>query len=620
MKKLHSLNAVLLTAVLSACTSGGPTPAIVIKAIELSAASANLTVDQSATLTAVARDAQGKTVPNTDFAWTSSAPTVASVAGGVVKGLSAGHTQITASANGVTSAPAEIDVTQTGPQPSGRFELSLSADRLPVITGKSTSLTVNVIRKPGFAGAVTVGLSGLPAGATSSAVTIPEGQTSAAITVGAASNAAHSLPTAVILKGTATGTGDVSRTITVTVRGPAGSLDTTFGAGGIARNPVGKAADYGYAAALQADGKLILAGSVYGPQFEDFGIVRFTRDGALDTSFGSGGKVVVDYAGGRDIARAVAVQADGKIVVAGSSASSSDPERFGLLRLNADGTLDTGFGTGGKVTTVFSGSATDRASALLIQPDGKIVAGGQASFSSGTSGVDFALARYLPSGALDTGFGTGGQVTTPISPSGGSDKIAALALQGDRIVAAGGDTFQLARYTASGSLDPSFGTGGRVIQVFAGNNSGATSIAVDAQNRLVVGGHDQMNTAAVRLSRDGVPDPTFGSAGRTVLKLNPRNWNVATSVAVQTDGKVIVGSWVYEGLSSNDNFAVTRLGENGQIDPDFGTGGTTMTRGPAGKRATARAALLQPDDRIPATRIVLAGDSDEDFTLTRYWP
>lgn len=618
MKKRHSLNAVLLTAVLSACTTGGPVPSATIKTIELSAASASLAVGQTTTLTAVARSAQGEIVPGTDFAWKSSSATVASVAGGVVKGLTAGDTQITASANGVTSNAANVTVTNA--QPAGSFDLTLSADKLPVVTGKSVRLTVNLVRKPGFIAAVSVGLTGLPVGATSSAVTIPEGETSATVTVSAAANAAHSLPTPVTLSGTATGSVPVSRPITVTVRGPAGSLDTSFGAGGIAKHPIGAAEDYGYAAALQPDGKLILVGSVYGPHFENFGIARFTRDGALDASFGSGGKVIVDYAKGRDIARAVAVQADGRIVVAGGTVVPGDDERFGLLRLHANGTLDTSFGTGGKLTTAFTGSANDRANALLIQPDGKIVVGGQASFSSAAGGVDFALARYLPSGALDPSFGNGGRVTTPVSASGGSDKIFALALQDDRIVAAGGDTFQVARYTASGALDLTFGTGGKVPKFFPGNNSGATSVVVDAQNRLVVGGHDQMNTAVVRLTRDGAPDPTFGNAGRTVLKLNPSNWNVTTAVAVQADGKVVAGSWVYEGNSSNDNFAVTRLMETGQVDADFGIGGTTITKGPVGKRSTARAALLQPDDRIPATRIVLAGGSDYDFALTRYWP
>ncbi|WP_309571369.1 hypothetical protein, partial [Deinococcus sp.] len=570
------------------------------------------------TLSATARDADGQVVPNAALTWKSSALTVATVAAGVVTGKGAGSAEVTASAGSVTSAPATVTVTEAAPAAS--YTLAVSADRLPVITGPSGSLSVTVTRDAGFTDAVTVALNGLLSGASAPSVTIPAGQASATITVSAAASAPHSQPTAVTLKGTA-GTQSVSKTITVTVRGPAGSLDTTFGAGGISKTPIGQDSDYGYAAAVQPDGKVILVGSVKGPTFEDFGIARFTRDGALDPTFGTGGKVVVDFAGAPDIARAVAVQADGKIVVAGGTNVTGDAERFGLLRLSAGGSLDTTFGTGGKLTTAFTGSGGDRASALLIQPDGKIVAGGQASFfrTSADSGVDFAVARYLPSGALDSSFGTAGQVTTAMSTYGGSDKIFALALQGDRIVAAGGDIFQVARYTAAGVLDTTFGTGGRVNTVFPGS-SGATSVQVDAQQRLVVGGQEQMNTAVVRLTENGALDSSFGSGGKTVLKLNPSNWNVTTGVALQTDGKIVTGNWVYEGNTSNDNFAVTRLNANGQVDAAFGTNGTTITKGAANTRSTARAALLQPDDRIPATRILLAGDSNYDFTLTRYWP
>jgi uncharacterized delta-60 repeat protein len=618
MKRLALINAALISLTLTACGGGASSPAVTIASIELTPSSASLKVGATTTLSATARDAQGQAVPNTTFNWKSSADTVATVTAGVVTGKAVGNAQITASAGGVTSATAGVTVTEATPAAS--FTLSVSADKLPVITGTSATLTVNIARDAGFTDAVTISLTGLPAGASAADMTIPAGQSSVTVTVSAAAGAAHSQPTAVTVKGTA-GTQTVSKTITVTVRGPAGSLDTTFGAGGVSKNPIGQAEDYGYAAALQPDGKLILVGSVKGPNFEDFGIVRFTRDGALDTTFGNGGKVVVDFASAPDIARAVAVQADGKIVVAGGSNVPGDAERFALLRLNQGGTLDTSFGTGGKFTAAFSGSGSDRANALLIQPDGKIVAGGQSSFfrNNADSGVDFAVARYLPSGAPDTSFGTAGQVTTPISTFGGSDKIFGLALQGDRIVAAGGDVFQLARYTAAGVLDSTFGNGGKVEKVFPGSSS-ATSVQVDAQQRLVVGGQDQMNTAVVRLSENGALDSSFGTAGKTVLKLNPSNWNVTTSVAIQNDGKIVTGSWVYEGNTSNDNFAVTRFNENGQLDTAFGTGGTTITRGGANTRSTPRAALLQPDDRIPATRIILAGDSNYDFTLTRYWP
>ncbi len=619
MKRLALINAALISLTLTACGGGGSsTPAVAIASIELSSTTASVQIGGTAALSATARSADGQIIPNATLTWTSSAPTVATVAAGVVTAKAAGRTEVTASAGSVSSAPATVTVTEAAPAAS--YTLAVSADRLPVITGASGDFTVTVTRNAGFTGAVTVALSGLPAGASAASVTIPAGQTSATVTVTAAASAPHSLPTAVTVKGTAD-TQSVSKTLTVTVRGPAGSLDTSFGADGISKTPIGQAEDYGYAAAVQSDGKVILVGSVKGPNFEDFGIARFTRDGALDPTFGADGKVVVDFAGAADIARAVAVQADGKIVVAGGTSVTGDAERFGLLRLNANGSLDSSFGTGGKLTTAFSGSGADRANALLIQPDGKIVAGGQASFfrNSADSGVDFAVARYLPSGAADSSFGTAGQVTTAMSTFGGSDKIFALALQGDRIVAAGGDVFQVARYSAAGVLDSTFGTGGKVNAVFPGS-SGAMAVQVDAQQRLVIGGQEQMNTAVVRLSANGTLDSSFGSGGKTVLKLNPSNWNVTTGVAVQTDGKIVTGSWVYEGNTSNDNFAVTRLNANGQVDTAFGTNGTTVTRSAANTRSTARAALLQPDDRIPATRILLAGDSDYDFVLTRYWP
>ncbi|MDB5045436.1 MAG: hypothetical protein JWQ08_1486 [Deinococcus sp.] len=626
MRKLTLISAVLLTGSLVACTTGGGAPAATIQTIELSPASASVQVGKTVTLSATARDAGGQVIPDTAFTWKSSSETVAKVAGGVVTGMGAGTAGITASANGVTSSAATVTVTQAGPQPGGRFDLSLSGDKLPVVTGTSASLTVNIARKDGFTGAVSLGLSGLPAGASGAAVTIPEGQTSVTVTVSAAATAPHSQPTAVTLTGTATGAAPVTKTLTVTVRGPAGSLDTTFGSGGIAVTPVGAGEDVAYAAALQPDGKLIVVGSsVGGATSDDFAVLRYTRDGALDAAFGTGGKALIDFAGKADTARAVAVQPDGKIVVVGGATNAGNEERFGVARLTASGTLDSAFGTGGKVVTAFAGSSADRAAAVLVQPDGSVVVGGQASFGSSASGVDFALARYTPSGTPDAGFGTGGQLTTAMTAGSAADGVHALALQGDKIVAAGGEgDFKVARYSASGVLDAGFGTGGKVSSVFAGNIAAAHALVIDGQNRLVVAGHSQNDTAVVRLTGTGALDSTFGDGGKKVMALSAENWDAATGLAVQADGKVVLGGWLYEGNSSAGNFAVTRLNANGQPDAGFGQGGTTMTPvAPGSKADEARAVVLQPDDRIPAVRIVAAGvrnDSNQDFALTRLWP
>jgi len=157
--------------------------------------------------------------------------------------------------------------------------------------------------------------------------------------------------------------------------------------------------------------------------------------------------------------------------VAGT-ASINSFANFALARYNSDGTLDTTFGTGGKVTTGFVdtvfGPISGSAYSLLLQPDGKIVLAGYANLKGGES---FALARYNANGTLDAGFGTGGKVSTDFDPSGqGSFAFAySIALQQDgKIVAVGESTingqrdFALARYNSNGSLDAGFGTGGKL--------------------------------------------------------------------------------------------------------------------------------------------------------------
>lgn len=623
MKRLTIFTAAtVLTASLVACGGGGATaPTQTIKSIEVTPGTLNLQVGQAATLTAVARDADGQTVNGVTFTWKSSQETVAKVAGGTVTAQASGTAQITASASNVTSSPAGVTV--TAPQ-AGALTLTASTDRLPVITGTSANLSVNITRPGGFTGPVTVQLSGLPAGASSAAVTIPAGQSAATVTVNAAALAAHSQPTGAVLTASAEGLANVTKAVTVTVRGPAGSLDTTFGTGGVATTAFGTGEDFGYATAIQTDGKIIVAGSVDGSG-TDFAVARYTRDGALDATFGTGGKVRIDFSGKSDVARAVAVQSDGKIVVAGSTVNASNEERFGIVRLSAVGALDTGFGTGGRVVTALPGSSADQALAVLVQGSGHIVVGGSASFGA-TTGLDFALARYTSAGVLDSSFGSGGTVTTAIRANTGSDVVHALAEQAGKIVAVGGEgDFQAARYTASGVLDGTFGTGGKVNALFGSTIGVANAVAVDAQNRLVLAGQRDNDTAAARLNSNGTLDTTFGTGGKAVVAYSAVNWDVAEGVAVQTDGAVVLAGWrMPDGGGSATDFTVTRLTSAGALDATFGTNGTVVTAvAPGIKTDQAHAVALQPDDRIPATRIVAVGDrndSNNDLALTRYWP
>ena len=279
-----------------------------------------------------------------------------------------------------------------------------------------------------------------------------------------------------------------------------GSLDASFGTGGKVKTDFFGNFDQAFAAALQPDGKIIAAGFVYNPDaaHSDFALARYNRDGSLDTSFGSGGKVVTDFFNGPDDAFAVAIQADGKIVLAGES--SNDPRfmtMFALARYNSDGSLDTSFGSGGKVTTRVGSFSL--ANDVVIQPDGKIIAAGYGVSGDGRLGVDIALVRYNPDGSLDAGFGSGGVVTRDVF--GRSDVVRAVTLQRDGKIVVAGETdlgsanidVIVARFTTSGSLDPTFGSGGIVTTDFVGTNTDedmdtAEAVAIQADGKIVVAG------------------------------------------------------------------------------------------------------------------------------------
>ena len=169
-----------------------------------------------------------------------------------------------------------------------------------------------------------------------------------------------------------------------------GSLDTNFGTGGIVTTSIGSVNDYASALGIQSDGKIVVAGYSYNSSSKfHFALVRYNTNGSLDTTFGTGGIVTTAVGSSYDYAHALGIQSDGKIVVAGSSSNGSK-YNFALVRYNANGTLDTGFGTGGVVTTSI-GSNWDSAYGLGIQSDGKILAAG---YSGNGSNYDFALVRY----------------------------------------------------------------------------------------------------------------------------------------------------------------------------------------------------------------------------------
>ncbi|MFL6273632.1 MAG: hypothetical protein ACJ74G_00360 [Blastocatellia bacterium] len=406
------------------------------------------------------------------------------------------------------------------------------------------------------------------------------------------------------------------------VEAAAGDLDPTFGSGGKVTTDFGNDYDYASAIAIQSDGKPVAAGFSFASGTDNnFALARYNLNGTLDFSFGTGGKVTTDFFGKSDVANDIAIQPDGKIVAAGGALNDTTGSDFALARYNSDGSLDTGFGSGGKVTTNFF-RAGDTATAIAIQPDGKIVVAGSAL--NDTTGSDFALARYNNDGSLDTSFGSGGKVTTDFF--GDSDEARTIAIQSDgKLVAAGTigksgtvTDFALARYNLNGTLDVSFGTGGKVTTDFFGKNDGLGDIAIQPDGKIVAAGLALNETAGfhfalARYNSDGSLDTGFGSGGKvTTIFFGPGD--LATTIAIQSDGKIVAAGYVF---NSTSDFALARLNNDGSLDASFGSGGKVTTDF-FGSRDGVQAIAIQADGKIVAAGFTSVNNTGSDFALARY--
>ena len=294
---------------------------------------------------------------------------------------------------------------------------------------------------------------------------------------------------------------------TVPAHAAAGDLDLSFGTDGKVTTGFG-GRNKAFAVAVQTDDKIVVVGTA--TSFHDFTVVRYNPDGSLDSSFDGDGIVTTDF-GARDDSVAVAIQSDGKIVVAGSTAPGQGHRQFALTRYHTDGSLDTSFDGDGKLTTDFG--ASTEAFALAIQTDGRILAAGRTSTPSVES---FALARYNPDGSLDTGFDGDGTLMTDF---GGIDMATGVAIQADgKIIAVGAggpsNDFALARYNPDGSLDTSFDGDGRQTTDFGGFDR-AADVAIQADGKIVaVGVPGSGSFALARYNPDGSLDMGFGIGGK----------------------------------------------------------------------------------------------------------
>jgi uncharacterized delta-60 repeat protein len=406
-----------------------------------------------------------------------------------------------------------------------------------------------------------------------------------------------------------------------------GDLDTTFDGDGKVTTDFAGSQDGAGGVAIQGDGKIVAAGSAAVSASNrsltlDFALARYNTDGSLDTTFDGDGLVITDFAGDLDAASDVAIQGDGKIVALGRAyVSSTFDADFALARYNTDGSLDATFGTGGKVNTDFGGDF-DLAFGVAIQGDGKIVAAGETD--SGTEG--FALARYTTDGSLDTTFDGDGKVTTGF---GGFDEAFGVAIQGDGKIVAAGATFDfdpcctydfaLARYNTDGSLDATFGTGGKVTTDFGSDVEYASDVAIQGDGKIVAAGFTSSSAnddfALGRYNTDGSLDATFDGDGKVTTDFAGES-DIAEGVAIQGDGKIVAAGCVNCFTGSVD-FALARYNTDGSLDATFGTGGKVTTDF-AGDSDFANAVAIQGDGKIVAAGGTHVSLNDNDFALARY--
>src|SRR6267154_2786380 len=357
-----------------------------------------------------------------------------------------------------------------------------------------------------------------------------------------------------------------------------GSLDTSFNSNGKVTTAVGTGTCKGQGVALQDDGKIVVVGHSFNAGGQScFTVLRYGADGNLDTSFGDSGKVTTTVAKDSN-ADGVAMQSDGKIVVAGNAFIDRNNNDFGVVRYNANGTLDTTFNGTGKATADFG--AHDLGHTVAVHGDGRIVVAG---YTTNESKKQCALACFKANGSLDTSFNGTGKINTNFGGDGDAEgQSVAVQTHGKTVVVgyatvAGVQQFAVERYKTDGALDTSFGGTGRVLTAVGISGSNAAGVALQKDGKIVVAGYAVNNSgrvydfACLRYNVDGSLDQSFGDHGKITTDIGDGK---ASSLAVQ-DNKIIVAGSAYDG--DNNEFAVVRYNASGKIDMSFNAAGSALT-------------------------------------------
>lgn len=382
------------------------------------------------------------------------------------------------------------------------------------------------------------------------------------------------------------------------------ALDFSFNTSGTAVTSIGTGEDKANSVAVQTDGKIVVAGNSTNGTDVDFAVVRYTIDGSLDTSFDADGKMTIHFTGAYNNCQKVVIQPDGKIIIAGRAYNGADYD-FTMIRLLANGSLDPTFGIAGIVVKNFH--EWDAIYDLALQPDGKIVAVGSTGFMGflgSISGDNVATMRFNSDGTLDSGFDDD---PLPFIYDGGNASSVIIQPDGKIVIGASmsssfggyyGTNYVLARYNSHGSFDTTFNSTGYLSLNFSGQ------ISLQPDGKFIVTGCHAMSSwsgyfcGTTRINSNGTIDSSFLDPG------------TSGNIGLQSDGKIILAN------SLHNNFTIQRYNTDGTFDNTFGpTGDTVETDFGINDYVTSTA--LMTDGRI-----VVAGYTDSygtnDFAVARY--
>lgn len=403
-----------------------------------------------------------------------------------------------------------------------------------------------------------------------------------------------------------------------------GTIDSTFATNGVLKlSPYQAGTDIANAVAVLPDNKILMAGITDPGNFLwDAVVYRVNSNGTVDSTFGINGSSIFDVGGNQDYVQDMKVLTDGSILVAGGAYDGLADVNFAAAKLNADGVVDSSFGINGRfVMSLYPEDGEDIANAVAVQPDGKIILAGSGYIPN--VGTHLAMLRLNENGTLDSTFGDNGMV---ITNSGYENDVAydILILSDGHILLCGyadalAQQVLIEKFSETGALDSSFGTGGIALYDLNPGNDVAWAIRMHPNGKIMAAGrkgagNGKTDYMVMAINANGTLDTGFGIGGVASKNININD--AALDMLIEPSGKIVLAGSSGGGLLGSQDFSICRFNENGSVDNTFGTNGATVSE--IGTFFSEAAAIGRQSDG----KLVVAGksaDFDNDIALVRYF-